>query len=170
LESALVEHYSDGSAMNECVHALLLLSFREEAASWMRERLRTPFGASLHKLSDEPEFENLTTIDVDDFLDFSSVSEVARNLLFVLKKGPAERVVGAKQAPQSNSMTAMTLNIVNRNQHVMVSYCWKQKPLIIRRVEELEPLGFVVWRDEVGTEHAPALHGNTAAAMAAAIE
>jgi hypothetical protein len=162
-------HYSDGSAMNEWVHALLWCHFvrrQAQAASWMRERLRAPFGASLHKLLDEPEFENLTIVDVDDFLDFSSVSEVARNLLFVLEKGPAERVVGAKRAPQSNSMTL----IVNRNRQVMVSYRWKQKPLIIRLVVELELLGFVVWRDEVGTEYAPALHGNTAAAMAAAIE
>jgi hypothetical protein len=167
LENALVDHFSDTSAINEVVNALLLLSFSEEAASWMRGRLRAPLGMQLHKLADGPGSDAADLIDESDFLDFSSATEVAHNLLFVLKKGPAEVVVRANQGPHIYSTT---LESAKRSKHVMVSYCWKQKELVIKLVEELERLGLVVWRDEVGTEYAPALHGNTAAAMAAAIE
>ena len=42
--------------------------------------------------------------------------------------------------------------------------------LLEAKVARHQELGLGVWRDEVGRAYAPALHGNTAAAMAAAIE
>ena len=54
--------------------------------------------------------------------------------------------------------------------HLMVSYSWADKEKVIKICEQLQEVGIVVWRDEVGSPYAGQMQGSTIEAMATAIE
>jgi hypothetical protein len=105
----------------------------------------------------------------------SVASDAARNLLFALSVDStrtaihegAEPRLSAQLSPESTDTPAV---LIPKGKHVMVSYCWKQKEQVKKLVAALRQLGLVVWRDEEGTIYAPRIEGDTADAMARAVE
>jgi hypothetical protein len=173
LQRVLIEHNADVESIEECIQALLQLTFHSGAFEWMKVRMDGVFGDTIRKLC-APQHNDNSSSESSEAEKQSQVQVGAQNLLFSLqggiKKKPALDHSLDSEVMEKNTDLAPKCKDDRGQKHIMVSYSWKQKSLVKSLVSDLQKKGFVVWRDEEGSVYAPSIQGNTAEAMAKAIE
>lgn len=60
--------------------------------------------------------------------------------------------------------------VKTKKKHIMISYCWANKPIAVEFSRVLRAMGYEIWRDEEGSSLVAPMGGDTDAAMAAAID
>ena len=164
LESVLEKHMpgaegAEDGAAERVVSILLHLSFIPAGFNWLLERRNAP---------DATLFTNLTALaDADSS---AQLGKDAGSILFQISQSQS----GSSGAPTSRwrrlrstvrgghvmiSSAAPTSPSAVRERHIMVSYCWGQKQLVMLFCKELRQLGFEVWRDEEGSKYVGPISG-----------
>jgi len=155
IEQGMAEDSSNGSfstlAANG-VHALLHMSFDPASFDWIAAR---------NQDGDSTLLANLNRLAETDLS--GRAGRDAGSLLFRLAgQDFSSRNVSPGQCLAPDSADC--------GRHVMVSYCWQQKEIVLEFCQVLRQMGMEVWRDEEGSKYAGPIEGSTLGAMAEAID
>ena len=156
IEKGMSEHDSGSGPVSALaangVHALLHMSFDTASFDWITARKEDGNSRLLTNLN------KLAETDAS-----GRAGRDAGSLLFRLAGQEfSSRNVSAGQCLAPGSADC--------GRHIMVSYCWQQKEIVLEFCNVLRQMGMEVWRDEEGSKYAGPIGGSTLGAMAEAID
>ena len=139
------EEEAEEGAAHKIVSILLHLSFLSAGLDWLVARKNAP-DSTLHT--------NLDTLANTDGA--GQAGRDAGSLCFRISKHS-----------YSSGVTSPGTDLAR---HVMVSYCWAQKAIVLQFCKTLREMGHEVWRDEEGSKYVGPISGSTIGAMADAVD
>ena len=139
------EEAEEEGAAHKIVVILLHLSFINAGLDWLVVR-KSACGCTLHT--------NLDTLANTD-----GVGQAGRDAGLLCFRISRHSYSSGVSSGVSSSVSSPASHHLAR--HVMVSYCWAQKPIVIQFCQVLREMGYEVWRDEEGPKYVGPISGNT---------